>query len=300
MRTSGTPPGHCQAQRRFVSGDYVRPRGGAKIGVVRRNIVHSHGYDVEVQIDGRQSTFGEDDLDLVEGNPQEPEFWVEGESATAEELAFTLTWTKLRNPLTDTLYSFASSKTLFRPYQFVPVLKLLNSPSGRLLIADEVGLGKTIEAGLVWSELEQRNPLRRVLVLAPAALTEKWRAEMRRRFDRPVEVLTTASMREFADQIRRGEDPTMHGVMSLQALRGANDVVEVLEEVNPRFDLVIVDEAHAMRNRGTSTHLLGQFLSDWSDYLVFLSATPLNLGRSDLFNLVNILDQEQFGDERCL
>src|SRR3546814_14308165 len=53
----------------------------------------------------------------------------------------------------------------------------------RLLIADEVGLGKTIEAGLVWTELEQRERLRRVLVVAPAALVQKWRAEMRRRFD---------------------------------------------------------------------------------------------------------------------
>ncbi|MEE3922058.1 hypothetical protein V2I01_38640 [Micromonospora sp. BRA006-A] len=69
--------------------------------------------------------------------------------------------------MTDTLYSFASSKTVFRAYQFKPVLKVLTGSSGRLLIADEVGLGKTIEAGLIWSELEQRSRLDRVLVVAP-------------------------------------------------------------------------------------------------------------------------------------
>ena len=98
------------------------------------------------------------------------------------ELAATLTYTKLVNPLTDTIYSYLSSKTVFRAYQFRPVLRLMNSPHQRLLIADEVGLGKTIEAGLIWIELEQRARLRRVLVVCPASLVEKWKAEMRRRF----------------------------------------------------------------------------------------------------------------------
>ena len=101
----------------------------------------------------------------------------------------TLTWTKLREPLSNTLYSYRATKTVFRAYQFIPALKILNSPTGRLLLADEVGLGKTIEAGLVWSELEQRSPLRRTLVVTPSSLTHKWRMEMSRRFDRDLEVI---------------------------------------------------------------------------------------------------------------
>ena len=106
-------------------------------------------------------------LERVEGDPRDPEFWVRQQPGGAEDLSLTLTWTKLTHPLTDTVYSYASSKTVFRPYQFAPVLKLLGSATGRLLIADEVGLGKTIEAGLIWSELEQRGSLDRTLVGGP-------------------------------------------------------------------------------------------------------------------------------------
>jgi superfamily II DNA or RNA helicase len=281
----------------FHVGDLVRPRGDQRIGTVVKTVLHEQGYDVQIRIEGRQSTYDEDALELVQGDPNDPEFWVRDVPGDAADIALTLSYTKLRYPLSDMLYSFAASKTLFRPYQFVPVLKLLNSPSGRLLIADEVGLGKTIEAGLIWTELEQRERLRRVLVLAPAALVQKWRAEMRRRFDRPIEVADLARVRAFTDEVSRGRDEEFHAVMSIQALRRANDVLEKLQEVNPQFDLVIVDEAHSMRNRGTSTNELGRLLSDWADTLVFLSATPLNLGREDLFNLMNILDAEQFDDE---
>lgn len=280
----------------FALGDLVRPRGEQQVGTVTKVVLHAHGYDVQMRAEGRTRTFNEDDLELVEGDPHDPEFWLRDVPGDANDLALTLSYAKLSHPLSDMLYSFAASKTVFRPYQFVPVLKLLNSPSGRLLIADEVGLGKTIEAGLIWTELEQRERLRRVLVLAPAALVQKWRAEMRRRFDRPIEIADLARVRDFATESSRGRDEEFHAVMSLQALRRADDVLEKLQEVNPHFDLVIVDEAHAMRNRGTSTHALGQLLSDWADTLVFLSATPLNLGREDLFNLMNLLDAEQFDD----
>ncbi|QWZ09235.1 DEAD/DEAH box helicase family protein [Nocardioides panacis] len=276
--------------------DVVRALGDRRLGRVERVVLRTSGYEVHVLMEGVIRQFGESALEKVEGNPLDPSFWVRSQPATSEEIAFTLTWTKLRHPLTDTLYSFASSKTVFRPYQFVPVLKLLSSSTGRLLIADEVGLGKTIEAGLIWSELEQRMHLDRILVVAPAALTLKWKAEMQRRFDRNLDVLTPADLLDFARGLRDGQNPRLQAVISMQVLRGAKEALEILNEVNPQFDLVIVDEAHAMRNRGTSTHLLGQMLSDWSDYLIFLSATPLNLGRDDLFNLVNLLSEEEFGD----
>ncbi|MEV5827326.1 helicase-related protein [Spirillospora sp. NPDC052242] len=280
----------------FGMGDIVRARDSGLVGQVKGVSVVLDSYEYDVEIRGAIKQISEQLLTRVEGDPGDPAFWLTQPPADAAGTGLTLTWTKLRHPLTDTLYSFASSKTVFRPYQFKPVLKLLNGSSGRLLIADEVGLGKTIEAGLIWSELEQRLRLERVLIVTPASLTLKWQAEMTRRFDRAVEILRPVQLEAFVDRVERGEDPPLRGIVSLESLRIADHVLERLTEVHPRFDLVIVDEAHSMRNRESKSHALGRLLADSADYLLLLSATPLNLGDDDLFNLMSLLDEQNFGD----
>ncbi|WP_440072310.1 DEAD/DEAH box helicase [Streptosporangium sp. OZ121] len=281
---------------RFQAGDMVRPKGGSLVGTVTGVSPRDTGYLYEVDLRGETHTYTEASLIRVQGDPSKPGFWLGQPPASAADLSLTLTWTKLIHPLTDTLYSFASSKTVFRAYQFKPVLKMLTGSSGRILIADEVGLGKTIEAGLIWSELEQRRRLDRVLVVVPSVLKHKWQAEMRRRFDRTLDLIKAGDLAEFAGALEEGEDRSLRAVISIESLRTADEVLERLAELKPRFDLVIIDEAHNMRNRGSKSHLLGELLASWSDHLVLLSATPLNLGNDDLFTLMNLLDEGSFDD----
>src|SRR5947209_8291673 len=113
---------------------------------------------------------------------------------SAEEFRARLTAFRLANPLTDNLYSLRAARIRFIPFQFKPLLRLLRSDRPRLLIADEVGVGKTIEAGLILRELQARQRVDRVLILCPKALTTKWRAEMRR-FDEDFRVLDGAQLR---------------------------------------------------------------------------------------------------------
>jgi len=280
----------------FAVDDVVSIRGNDRIGRVRRVVRRPSGYEIEVMIDGESVSFSESSLVKIDGDPRDPEFWLTQPPGRAHDIALTLTWTKLRHPLSDTLYSFAASKTLFRAYQFIPALKILASTTGRLLIADEVGLGKTIEAGIVWSELEQRHTLRRTLVVAPSSLTLKWQIEMSRRFDRRLDRIKPPRLGELADELRAGNDPELHAIISLESLRSATDVLQALNEIKPRFDLVIVDEAHALRNVGRRSNILGVLLSDWSDHLLFLSATPINLRSDDLYNLLNLLDEGMYSD----
>ena len=129
--------------------------GWGRVIHVRRR---TDGHSVDVDISGVVENFDVDDVTILDGDIRDPAFWITQGPAEAANIARTLSWIKLAYPLSDTLYSYAATKTIFKPYQFVPVLKMLNSNSGRLLIADEVGLGKTIEAGLIWTELEQRGP----------------------------------------------------------------------------------------------------------------------------------------------
>lgn len=89
---------------------------------------------------------------------------------------------KIQNSNNSTISSLKASKTLFRAYQFKPLLKFLNSPTRRILVADEVGLGKTIEAGHVMLELKARRELKNALIVCPKSLQHKWRAELLEKF----------------------------------------------------------------------------------------------------------------------
>lgn len=238
----------------------------------------------------------ESELERLEIMPGDTSTWINGRPANADTIALTITATKLRDPLTDVIYSFQTSRTLFRPYQFRPVLKMLTGVNQRLLIADEVGLGKTIEAGLIWSELEFRSPLDTVLVVCPSALKRKWQSEMKNRFDRELKDLSSQVLEDWIQTLEKGRPDRIAAVASLEGLRTSKHL-DKLTELSPRFDLIIVDEAHYLRNAGNRSNELGRLLSEWADAMIFLSATPLNLGTSDLFNLLSLLDDAQFFDK---
>lgn len=291
-----TPLGPAPA---FDEGDWVTIAGDGSVGRIEGSTSRDQTHMYRVRVDGNLRSLTEAGLRPLALEDDDPLTWLQGPPASAQDLAVSLTVTKLTNPLTDVIYSYLSSKTVFRPYQFRPVLRLLDSPHQRLLIADEVGLGKTIEAGLIWTELEARNPnLSRVLIVCPAALVRKWQAEMRNRFDRSVRELDKSGLADFVDILRSGdESKPFFGVVSLERLRSSTLLAD-LTELHPRLDLVIVDEAHYLRNQGTLSYELGELLSDWADALLFLSATPLNLGNADLFNLLNLLAPDEFADHQ--
>ena len=114
------------------------------------------------------------------------------------EFRTALTQRRLEHPLTDQLLSYKASRTDLYYHQFLPVKKMLESPDQRLLIADEVGTGKTIEAGLIWAELESRavHGLENVWVVCPKSLVGKWQDEMLQRFDFRLEPLSAEGLRQ--------------------------------------------------------------------------------------------------------
>jgi superfamily II DNA or RNA helicase len=274
-------------------------RGTGQEAVVRRRDFDRGQWWYSVRVDGRTATVPERNL-LEPDVDDDPYEWILRAPASVDRFAATLTRAKLRERLTDTVYSFRATRTIFRAYQFRPVIRLLQTGALRLLIADEVGLGKTIEAGLVWTELDARNQADRVLVVCPSMLVSKWRAEMRERFDHELVSLDRAQLDELLERVAEDRMPSRYAaVCSLERLRVWNGLEE-LAELAPRFDLVIVDEAHAFRNSETKSHALGALLSDWADALVFLSATPLNLGNDDLYSLLELLAPGEFDDRFVL
>lgn len=235
---------------------------------------------------------------------------------TAAELSALLTSVQLSSPSASSLYSLNSGRVRFVPYQYRPVLKLINADRPRLLVADEVGVGKTIEAGLILKELQARSDIKSVLIICPKALVaeRKWELEMKR-FDESFVPLDGSLLRHCVKEAHlSGEWPAQYEkailptslfdnyLMFGKSGRGGRREPGLLElDPPPKFDLIIVDEAHHIRNSDTYLHQAVRYFADNAEAVVFLSATPVQLGRDDLFTLLNVLrpdviiDRASFG-----
>jgi len=227
------------------------------------------------------------------------------------EIRSALTYFRLSGRLADLIYSLNTTNTDFYAYQFKPVLSILDSPARGLLIADEVGLGKTIEAGLVWTELRSREDAKRLLVVCPAMLLEKWKRELSDRFGIDALICSAESVLGRLEEAAKGSQMPFAMIASMQGLRPSSGWREEDEQETgssarlARFldqqaaedsllDLVIIDEAHYLKNPETQTARLGRLLRPVTENLILLSATPVQLGSSDLFHLLNLLDKDTF------
>lgn len=200
--------------------------------------------------------------------------------------------------LTSNVYSINASRISVYHFQFKPVLKVMNSHSGRILIADEVGLGKTIEAALIYTELSARNPLKRALIVCPAKLTEKWQLELKEKFGHDFRILRGGDFEAMVREMQTDNTVGCHAIVSHNVI-SSKAVVGLLESARPVFDFIVIDEAHNLRNLGANRAKAGRILSESTlGSFVLLTATPVNLRQEDLANLLNLLDPLEFPDPR--
>jgi len=240
----------------------------------------------------------------------------DAESLPFEQFHSYLTALQIRYPGLSTLYSLNAARVDFIPYQFRPVLRFIRSDRPRLLIADGVGVGKTIEAGLILRELQARRDIRSILIICPRPLVteRKWQNEMKR-FEERFTHLDGGTLRYCINEMDlEGVWPEQHQRVIVpyslfdeillygSGPDGKRKRKKGLLDLDPppRFDLVIVDEAHHIRNQETFSHKAVRFFCDHAEAVVFLTATPIQLGSYDLFVLLNtlrpdlIIDQESF------
>ena len=213
---------------------------------------------------------------------------------------------KIRSSNNNTISSLKASKTLFRAYQFKPLLKFLNSPNRRLLVADEVGLGKTIEAGHIMLELKARRELNHVLIVCPKSLQRKWKDELAFKFGLQFKIYE--SQKDLlADMQEHRVD--VHAIINYEKIRmkrqkskdekKAKDempknIVEFLSQNDFHFSLVLCDEAHKMRNRETQTYKGAEIIMSQANAAVFLTATPVMISTENLYNLLHLLDNTRY------
>jgi len=174
-------------------------------------------------------------------------------------------------------------------YQVETARKVLKQFRGRVLLADEVGLGKTIEAGMILKEYTLRGMVRRVLILTPASLVEQWREEMETKFG--IEFITSYDSLLHRDAAEFWARPRI--IASIAAAR-RDPHFDLLSR--QQFDLVIVDEAHHLKSRASKNFQVVDGLN--KRFLLLLSATPVQNNLIEIYNLLTLLKPGIFKTER--
>lgn len=239
---------------------------------------------------------------------------LDASKSSSERISYIASSARIADALThDVLLAPIESTVIPLPHQILALSRAVSKDRVRYQLADEVGLGKTIEAGLILRELKLRGKVKRTLVVAPKGLVAQWVAEMHTHFNEDFRPMIPGDFSVFRrllgeDNLWRTQPQVvcpMDAVKPLEKRRGwsTEQVAEYNRErfedlVSAGWDLIIVDEAHRL---GGSTdqvarYKLGQGLADAAPYLLLLSATP-HQGKSDAFHrLVALVDEKAFPD----
>lgn len=255
----------------------------------------------EVFVDGEIRTFYDGQIVRIDSAPKYQ--WIDINTFKTNLTAY-----EINNPSAGNLYSLNAARIDFVPYQFRPALKMIKSDEPRILIADSVGVGKTIEAGLIIKELEARSEMENILIICPKPLVaeRKWEMEMRR-FDEDFMPVDGPTLRQIISDCHRDEEwSSRYGKAIIpysildsriyegeENKKGKNYGLLDLDPA-PHFDLVIIDEAHHIRNGSMDkekafAYKSVRYFCEHADAVVMLTATPLQTRDDDLFTLLNLL-----------
>lgn len=200
---------------------------------------------------------------------------------------------KIKSSNNSTISSLKASRTLFRSYQFKPLLKFLNSDNKRILIADEVGLGKTIEAGHIMLELKARGEFHNALVICPMALRSKWATELNEKFG--LDFIEVDKKETLLHELQHHNGNVL-AVVNYDKIRETSEILKVIEEKQIKFSLIVCDESHKLRNNSTMIYHGAERLLLASDSVVFMSATPIMIDEFNLYNQLHLLDSEMYNN----
>jgi SNF2 family DNA or RNA helicase len=187
-------------------------------------------------------------------------------------------------------FSALTSKAKLLPHQVGVAHKVLSSIRSGSLLADEVGLGKTIEAGMILKEYLCRKQIKKILILTPASLTTQWRDELKSKFDEGFVIYdqeTRKNLERRHENIWKAYDKVICSIDTAKQQRYRKDIVTV------NWDIIIVDEAHKLKNRKTENYKLLEDLP--KNRVFFLTATPLQNKLEELYNLISLIDEKLLG-----
>ncbi len=174
-------------------------------------------------------------------------------------------------------------------YQIETVSNVLKRFRGRVLLADEVGLGKTIEAGMLLKEYILRGMIKKTLILTPPSLVSQWQEEMQSKFDLEFSTTDDILYRETPQDFWRRQDSVVASINTAKSRKNFETITSI------DYDLVIVDEAHYLHNKRTLNYKLVNSIK--KKFIFLLSATPVQNNLIELYNLITLLRPGTLGTE---
>lgn len=299
----------------FNEGDKVYYSFEKRIGIITgEKRPFRDNFQWEVKFGERDYVFlRQEHLEIIKQDEKPCDSLLAGRLGSASDLQKYLSSIRLSGKLTNLFYSMRTGTANFLPHQFKPVLKFIESINGSLLIADEVGLGKTVESLYIWKELIARKEAKKLLIIAPAALCIKWKEDSEKFFGISSRIVSVSEFyNECEDAILAShKNENKVWIISLQGIRykyaaepdnedksTKAKLFRLLadEKYNNFFDMVIIDEAHYLRNSETASFKSAEFIRNISNNMVLLSATPIQTSSDNLFNLLRLLSPEEYYD----
>lgn len=289
----------------WAEGAAVLVRGDDTLGLVVRRARDQVGlihYDVHTTEGGRVVTVQETRLDDAPPVEDAAELLAHGQFDDAKLFYYRTIGQYLAAARLHFGANSVAARIVPRPHQVFVARRVLEAPRPRFLLADEVGLGKTIEAGLILQELRARGSLERVLIVVPPTLTVQWLYELRQKFNERFKLYDSATVRREREA-HPDENVWELGRNIICSQRYLATNAEARNEILAvPWDMVIFDEAHHLRRRldsgerwaTTELHRFASRLSQRTRGLLLLTATPMQLHPSELFSLVELLDPALF------
>ena len=232
-------------------------------------------------------------------------------------LRYVMLLSKIKNETAGGFLSSLASGIIPLPHQLHVLNRAMETNNIRYILADEVGLGKTIEAGMIIRELKSRGLVSRILVVCPTGLVTQWASEMQEKFHEKFQVILPSDY----DTIRRLTDnddvygqfdqviSPMDSIKPIEKHTGwSEEKVEKYNEeriysiINSGWDLIIIDEAHRVAGSSgeVARYKLGNLLAQASPYLLLLSATPHNGKTEPFLRLIRLLDADAFPNAKSI
>lgn len=297
---------------KFLINDRVMHISSNEEGIITKVFPAGRGKQLyEVNVNGLTKNWAESYITPLLDITDPVERIKQGVFGSNLEFARINTSNKLSNATNSTISSLRASKTIFKAYQFKPLLKFLNSENRRLLIADEVGLGKTIEAGHIMFEMYARGELKNSLIICPKSLQEKWQTELRDKFNLYFKIYE--STKDLINDIK-SSGAKIKAIVNYERIRPEKEkkqtkeekqskqpqpkktekLIDVIANSHVKFDFVVFDEAHKLRNKETQTYAGAEKIIEHSNAVIMLTATPIMISEENLYNLLHLLNRVRY------